>query len=201
MWKLAIIHLFWTTGLWFYSTTFKRQFLIGNLVIAIFIVLVPLIVGIYELLACYKYYYAIGEKVSFKEIWRYVLMLSFFAGIVTLLREIIKDIEDYDGDKEYGCTTLPIVIGKFKTQVIASFLALITMLCLAYIQLKQLDANDMNAFYYFLFFLQVPFATLIYFTLKAKTKKQFALAGNITKLIMISGVCYLFLFAHYLFTL
>ena len=72
------------------------------------------------------------------------------------------------------------------------------MAALAYLQVQQLKAEDMSALYYFLFLLQLPFALLIYFTLKAETKNQFKRAGNIAKLIMFLSICYLFLFAHYL---
>src|SRR3954468_23739848 len=118
-WRLALIHFLCAGGLWFYSTTFKRQFLIGNIVIAAFTALVPLIVAVYELIPAYRRYLPIQEDLSFRTIWNYVIALSFFAFITTLLREIIKDIEDMEGDKEYGCRTMPIVIGVKATKTIA----------------------------------------------------------------------------------
>src|ERR1019366_1291714 len=56
VWKLGLIYFICALGLWFYSTTFKRQFLIGNIVIATFTALVPLVVGVYELIPCYIKY-------------------------------------------------------------------------------------------------------------------------------------------------
>jgi 4-hydroxybenzoate polyprenyltransferase len=198
VWKLSVIHLFWATGLWFYSTTFKRQMLIGNLIIALFIVLVPLTAAVYELLVCYKHYYAMGVSISLKELWRYVFMLSFFAGIVTLLREIIKDIEDMNGDKQYGCTTLPIVWGVGNTKAFVVFIALTIMVCLGYLQYFQWIATDKAAFYYFSILLQLPFVFMIVLLIKAQTKKHFSQLGLLAKFIMIAGICYLFLFDHYL---
>ncbi|MGQ0828302.1 MAG: geranylgeranylglycerol-phosphate geranylgeranyltransferase [Bacteroidota bacterium] len=190
-WKLILIHLFWTFGLWFYSTHFKRQFLIGNLVIALFVALVPLVVGVYELLACYRVY-----AVGFGDIWKYIFAVSFFAFITTLLREMIKDIEDYEGDKEYGCKTIPIVIGIRPAKIVTVVIASATMICLGYIQIFLWGINDTLSLIYFSVALQLPFLFLIYKTLKAQTKKEFRFAGNTAKFTMIMGICYLFIFAY-----
>jgi 4-hydroxybenzoate polyprenyltransferase len=198
-WKLVFIHFICATGLWFYSTTFKRQFLIGNIVIALFTAIVPLVVGVFELLPCYKEYLPVDESLSFMLIWKWVLGLSFFAFITTLLREILKDIEDYEGDKEYGCKTMPIVIGIKSTKVVASIIAVATMVCLGYLQMLQYIQQDWIGIYYVTIALQFPFAFLIYKILTANTKKEFRFAGNTAKFIMLMGVCYLIVFNYFLF--
>lgn len=189
-WKLILIYLFWTFGLWFYSTHFKRQFLSGNLMIALFVALVPLVAGVYELLPCYKTY-----AVSFRDIWKYIFAVSFFAFISTLLREMIKDIEDYEGDKEYGCQTMPIVIGIKASKMVIVILSFTTFVCLSYFQIFFWNTNDFISFIYLGLALQVPFLFLIWKTITATTKKDFRIAGNTAKVIMLLGVCYLFIFA------
>jgi 4-hydroxybenzoate polyprenyltransferase len=194
--RLALIHFICAGGLWFYSTTFKRQFFIGNFVIALFTALVPLIAVIYDLLPIYRKYIPIEEHLSFRSVWEYVIALSFFAFTLTLLREIIKDIEDVDGDKEYGCQTLPIVLGIKTSKYIAIFIALATMICLGFIQQQFLKIDDMNSFIYFSVALQLPLLFLIFRIFTAKEKKQFHFAGNLSKFIMLMGICYLLLFAY-----
>lgn len=196
IWKLVALHLVCATGLWFYSTTFKRQFFIGNFVVAAFTAMVPLIVGIYELLPCYKIPHYAESASGFKYIWIPVLGISFFAFITTLLREIIKDMEDLDGDQEYGCKTMPIILGIRTSKILVIALSFATMGCLAYIQGLQLFCSDMPSFYYFTFALQLPFIFLVRKTWKAETKKEFRFAGNTAKFIMLMGVCYLFIHAH-----
>lgn len=191
-WKLGVIQLICAAGLWFYSTNFKRMFLIGNFVIALFTALVPLVVGVYELLLCYSHYLPIDETLDLTNIWRWVLGLSFFAFITTLLREIIKDMEDYEGDKEYGCYTMPIAIGVKSAKWVVLILSLATMSCLAYLQYLHFKIDDYISIIYFTTLLQIPFVFLIYKTLTASEKKQFRIAGNTAKLIMFMGVCYLF---------
>ncbi len=192
-WKLAVLQFICAAGLWFYSTNFKRMFLIGNVVIALFTALVPLVVGIYELLLIYAHYLPIDETLDVSNIWRWVLGLSFFAFITTLLREIIKDMEDFEGDFEYGCYTMPIAIGINKSKIIVVVLSLFTIGCLGYLQFLQVQLTDFISVTYFAIALQIPFIFLIYKTIKATDKKQFRIAGNTAKFIMFMGVCYLFI--------
>lgn len=197
-WKLALIHFICTAGLWFYSTSFKRQFLIGNIVIALFTALVPLTVGIYELLLVYKNYLPLDESLNLGFAWRWVIGISFFAFVTTLLREIIKDMEDYEGDLEYGCYTLPIALGIKTSKVIVSFIAVFTMAAIGIIQYQNLKLQDPISFFYFLIAIQVPLVFLIYRISTASEKKHFKTAGNTAKLVMFLGVCYLFVAYYYL---
>jgi len=196
--KLAFIHFICASGLWFYSTTFKKQFIIGNVIIATFTALIPFIVVVYELLLCYKVYLPLDATLSFKGIWLYAFAISFFTFLTTLLREIIKDMERYEGDKEYGYNTMPIVIGKKTTKLVAIVIVIVILLFLSYYQLLQLHKRDMLTFYYFIFGLQIPLIYLISKIISANTKKAFQVAGNITKIITLIGICYLFVFAYIL---
>ena len=197
-WKLVFIHFICVMGLWFYSTTFKREFLIGNVIIAVFTALVPLIVGVYELILCYKVYYPIDSTIDLVIVWKWIFGVAFFAFITTLLRELLKDMEDREGDMEYGCNTLPIVIGIPATKVIAVVITLVTMASLAYIQYLQTNIKDFIGFYYFTIVLQLPLAILIFMTVNAKSKQAFHNAGNLAKVIMLLGVCYLMVFAYFI---
>lgn len=198
LWKLSIVYFICAGGLWYYSTTFKRKFLIGNLVIALFTAFVPLIVGVFEIWLDYVRYSTIEEPLSFNDIRNWVVGVSVFALITTLLREMIKDIEDYEGDNDYGCRTVPIVLGIKNAKVIIVSLIILSMLTLAYLQKIQLEAEDMYSFYYFLSLLQLPFAFLIYKVIRAKEKGDFHFASVFSKVIMLLGICYLFLFAYLL---
>jgi 4-hydroxybenzoate polyprenyltransferase len=193
-WKFFMIHVIAATGLWFYSTNFKRMFFIGNIVIALFTALVPFVVGLYQL--------PLGFETDFTDrnrIFTIIFSVSFFAFITTLLREIIKDIEDMEGDREYGCKTMPIMLGVKNTKRIIIALSLATMACLAYIQYSMFRVDfDVyrRAFYYFLFALQLPFMFLIWKVWFATSKTEFRFAGNTAKFIMLMGICYLFLHSH-----
>lgn len=194
--KLIVVHILCAAGLWFYSTHFKRQFLIGNVMISIFTSLVPFIVGLYELLPVHKIYAEMIDETSLRDEWRFVLGISFFAFIVTMLREIIKDMEDVEGDMKYGCKTMPIVLGIKASRNISIALALITMLFLVYFQSIKWSTGNLIGSLYIGIALQLPFIYLIYRLVTSKDKRDFRVAGNTAKFIMLTGVCYLFVFAQ-----
>ncbi|NCX96513.1 MAG: ubiquinone biosynthesis protein UbiA, partial [Chitinophagia bacterium] len=101
--------------LWFYSTHFKRQFIIGNVVVALLTALTIVVLVIYEQLM-YKY---IGMPVTIRYINNtyYINPIwicagyATFAFMLTWMREVVKDMEDHEGDAEQGCQTMPIVKG------------------------------------------------------------------------------------------
>jgi 4-hydroxybenzoate polyprenyltransferase len=195
-WRLTLVHFICAGGLWFYSTTFKRQFLIGNVVIAAFTALVPLIAVIYDMIPIYRTFLPIEQNLSFMAVWEYTVAFSFFAFITTLLREIIKDMEDVDGDEEYGCKTMPIVLGIEMTKKIVMAIAFITIICLAMIQKDFLKIDDKISFIYFTIALQLPLLFLIFKIKTAQEKRQFHFAGNLAKFIMLLGIIYLLVFAY-----
>jgi 4-hydroxybenzoate polyprenyltransferase len=186
--------------LWFYSTSLKRMFLLGNLVVALLTGFVPLIVALFELPLQIRenghcFFLA---NTNLNALFVIVLIFSVFAFIVTLLREIIKDIEDYEGDRENGCNTLPVALGVSRSKKLVALLTLFVMAMIAAIQFRQWQGGDMNSFWYFTLGLQIPFLFLAIRLFTGEEKKHFTMAGGLTKLIMLIGICYLFLYNHQL---
>lgn len=126
----VFIHLFSINALWFYSMYFKRRFLIGNLIIALLTGLVPILCGMHFLGLTIPYnreYLPSSWTVHGEESWItevnlkifFVLFFAIFAASLNLIREIIKDMEDVDGDQLLNAKTLPIVLGQRRTKWIA----------------------------------------------------------------------------------
>ena len=125
------IHLLSINMLWYYSSYFKRKFLIGNIMIAGLTALVPMLVGFY-------YFHSINinpEAIHTKILFPFVefegrtflvfisIALAGFAFILNLGREIVKDMEDVEGDKLLKAKTVPIVMGEKSAKfIIAIFL-------------------------------------------------------------------------------
>src|SRR5664280_1844778 len=106
---LGILFLVVSGLLYFYSASYKRQFLIGNIIVALLTAMVPMLVVFYEWPALYKYY--IINAVSLPPmnfIIYWVGGFALFAFLTNLAREIIKDIEDFEGDIAYGRNTVHI---------------------------------------------------------------------------------------------
>jgi len=196
LWQYSMIYIACAVGLWFYTTEFKKQFLIGNIVVALFVALVPFIVGLYELhLAAEKYRVLTYPpfEVNFKVIFNFVLGFSSLAFLINLVREILKDAEDLEGDRAFGCRTVPIVLGIETTKNMVSFLIILIIAIIGYIQKGQWDSNAKLSFIYLLAFIQIPLAVIIYFIQKAQTPKDFRTPDLLSKIVMLTGVLYTFI--------
>lgn len=182
--NLGLINIFVCFLLWLYSKKYKKIFLLGNIIVAFLSALVPLITAFFEP--------TIYEKTG--SIFRFVLGYAFFAFFVSLIREIIKDIEDKEGDAEEGCKTMPVVIGMNKSKVVISFFIFMLMTLLGYIQYMQFKGDDKLSFWYFLLAIQIPFVALLYMIIRAKAKNDFTQASLLTKGIMLTGILSMYIF-------
>jgi 4-hydroxybenzoate polyprenyltransferase len=175
--------------LYFYSASYKRQFLIGNIIVAILTAMVPLLVVFYEWPALYKYYTINAIRlphINFIIYW--VGGFAFFAFLTNLIREIIKDIEDFEGDIAYGRNTVPVVIGVLSSKIVSISLIIITiiMLYLAW----HFFINDILTFIYLTAVIVLPLLYVIYKLVISSEKKQLHSASRIMKIVMLTGVLY-----------
>jgi len=188
--SLTLVFIMVTGILWFYSTTYKRQFLIGNIIVALLTAMVPLMVVLFEIPLLNQKYGLLMEELrsDFTLIIIWVLAFSVFAFLLTMIREIIKDIEDFEGDSIYGRKTLPIVMGVLNSKIVIITFVLTTVFSLFYVNFTFL--NDKITLIYFIIFLIIPLLILLYKIIKANSKKDYHRASNLTKWIMLSGISY-----------
>ncbi|MEN8157015.1 MAG: geranylgeranylglycerol-phosphate geranylgeranyltransferase [Bacteroidota bacterium] len=193
---LSIVFLLATGLLWFYSTNYKRQFLVGNLSVAFLTGLVPLMVVLFEIPLLNRIY---GQEmllhhVSFNYIFAWVGGFSFFAFLTTLIRELIKDTEDFEGDAVYGMKTVPIVLGIKWTRVVVVVLIVMTLFMLIYLLQKYIifsvEPADYLSLGYFVLLLLIPLLLLAIQMIAARNKKDFHRASRLIKLIMLTGILY-----------
>ena len=175
--------------LYFYSASYKRQFLLGNIVVAVLTGMVPLLVGFYEWPALYRYYSVNAvNPPDFDFIFYWIGGFAFFAFLTTLTREIIKDIEDFEGDVAYGRNTLPVVLGIKTAKIIASFLNLIT-LALLYI-IWHLFLYDNYTLVYISAVLVLPLLLVIFIVFRSTDRKRMHSASRLMKIVMLGGILY-----------
>jgi len=115
------------------------------------------------------------------------LLFAVFGFFLTLLREIVKDMEDVKGDAEIEARTIPIVLGIKKTKAILGIITLFLFMAIVYFAYMLMDF-DLSASIYLSIFVAIP---LVYFVLdlwKTKDKKGFHRSSGILKLIMLMGI-------------
>jgi 4-hydroxybenzoate polyprenyltransferase len=181
--------------LWFYSATYKRQFLTGNIIVAFASALSVLLPAILQLAVLEgRYGKLIFETPIPKQIYAWVGGFAVFAFFCTMLREIIKDAEDIAGDREMECRTLPIVWGIRKTKIALYSLILLIIAGLLCTDFFFISFSGSLTIRYIIFGLIIPFVCLAYLVFKAENSQDFHQASTLSKVIMLIGVSYSFVF-------
>ncbi len=187
---LSLIFIAITGLLWFYSTIYKKQLLIGNIIVALLTAMVPLIIFLFEFLLLRNLYDSLlvtfGSNLKYLSAW--VSGYAGFAFLLTLAREIIKDTEDFKGDYIDGSQTLPIVVGVRYTKAIITVLFVTTIIALLYVYLIYL--TDTFTLLYILITLVIPLAYIIYRVITATDRKDYSISSVLTKIVMVSGLLY-----------
>ncbi|MBN1108455.1 MAG: geranylgeranylglycerol-phosphate geranylgeranyltransferase [Bacteroidales bacterium] len=186
---MGLIFLVVSGLLYFYSASYKRQFLIGNLVVAFLTAMVPFLVVLYEWPSLYRYYTVNAVSVpemSFLFYW--VGGFALFAFLTTLTREIIKDIEDFEGDRAYGRNTLPVVTGIPASKIISTVLAGLTILLLYIVWF--LYVRDWITLIYISAAIVVPLVLVICRVICGSTRRQIHGASSMMKIAMLTGILY-----------
>ena len=110
-----------------YTTTLKKYMLIGNFAVASLVSLALLIVPLFEL-----YSLDTTNKSLHLLLFNVIFDYAIFAFLMTLIRELIKDLQDIKGDQMVGLKTTPIVLGVSNTKIIVTVFTIITILGLGH---------------------------------------------------------------------
>jgi 4-hydroxybenzoate polyprenyltransferase len=199
--RLAIFHIAASVLLWFYSTDFKKQLLVGNLVVSLLTAAVAFMPFVYEMGTMQKIHpgFLQDHRGVILSCLKISVIYSLFAFITTLSREIIKDIEDHDGDKATGGHTMPIVWGIRSSKLTAFFLNVITALLLMFVVYNTIkfERSVMSVqVFYICLLLILPLVILSAWVLRSTHSAQFTKASLALKMVMFFGLCYSLVFYY-----
>lgn len=181
--SFAILFVAIAATLYLYASSFKKYLLIGNILIAILLSLSVLIVGIFDLFPMIT----VENQPLMGTLFKVLIDYSIFAFMINLMREIVKDLEDVNGDYNQGMNTLPIVLGVSRTAKLVFFISLIPLVALIYYVYVYIF-NLLFATVYSLIFIAAP---MIYFTIKiysAHLKKDFTHLSAVLKWVLFFGI-------------
>ena len=175
--------------LWIYSAKYKRMFLWGNFIVSFLSAFVILIVWLFEFFWLRLNAASFVDAIPIIPQVNYIFLgYALFAFLVSMVREIIKDMEDTEGDLACGCKTLPVVLGLTKTRFIVAVIIIATILLLGYTQLILYRLNLLMVFWYFLVTVQTGVIYLLIKLFHARDKQDFHILSNLCKLIMVAGI-------------
>jgi 4-hydroxybenzoate polyprenyltransferase len=185
---LSLVFFMVSGLLWFYSTAYKREFLLGNLIVSLLTALVPFLVLLFELPLLAKHYgSAVNPVTHYLMIW--VLGYSLFAFLLNLTREIIKDAEDFEGDRAYGKRTIPVVWGPIATRWVSVLMIVITIALLASAWLMFI--HDTITLIYFCVMIVIPLLMVVFLLMKEGSPIVFHRASTWLKITMLTGLGYM----------
>jgi 4-hydroxybenzoate polyprenyltransferase len=192
---LWFVYLIATLVLLWYSYHLKKVLLLGNIAVAMASAFTLPAAWLFDLMTLPGWssinfntgniYYIMSVR---------VIIYSLFAFLISFAREVIKDIEDMEGDSRFGCKSLPVVYGVpvAKRIIIACFVSILAVLLLWQIELFK-SAYHVIAIYLAIA-VDLPLAGLAVYVFRMQTKANSHKAGLITKLIMVTGILSMLLF-------
>ncbi len=104
---------------YFYSLKYKRSFLVGNIVVAILYSMVVFLPVLFELFALMNTPGGLFQVIigSLKQELLYVaLFFTALTFLLSLIREIVCDMQDEEGDRECKSNSLVVLLGEKKTK-------------------------------------------------------------------------------------
>lgn len=166
-WWIGLVNLAAAFLLWLYSNLLKRMPFVGNLVVAVLTGSTLLVLNIF-----------------FKTNDLLLFTYAFFAFGINLIREIIKDIEDMEGDIAFDSNSLPVLLGSRNTKLVLYVLILAYLVALA-LFLHKLGNSILSAYFSIL---SIPFLHFVYLIQLADTKKKFSFLSKYCKWIILAGI-------------
>ena len=127
-WTLGILFIIIPGLLWFYSSSYKRLFMVGNLIIALLAGMTPMVVAMTNVAQLQLRFAPILPYTTLThDLYAWLGGFALFAFLLTWMREIVKDMQDQMGDRELECHSMPVVWGDTWTKVFVTMLILITL--------------------------------------------------------------------------
>lgn len=194
-WHLVLANIGSVLLLWFYSTNFKKQLLVGNIVISLLTAWVILILFFAKQPLQINRLLAAGHnEIRF---FRLAILYASFAFVISLIREVVKDIEDIEGDRKYGCKTLPIVWGVQAAKIFVAVWLVVLIAALTILQLYVLPLGWWHSALYCLLAIIAPLVWIFTKLFSATTPADFHRLSSVIKLVMLTGILSMVFFRIY----
>lgn len=172
--------------LFVYSASLKKKLLWGNVLVSLLTAWVLLILIIPE----YNFFSQQTnlQRAANEKVLRLGMLYAGFSFIISLVREIVKDVEDLEGDIKYGCKTMPIVWGINASKIFAGIFILLLAIVLLIIQIYVIRFGWWMSILYCIVAVVIPLIFTFNKLLKAQTSIQFGKISSAIKMIMLAGI-------------
>ena len=190
-------HLLWvypvhTSILAIYSVYFKKKPLLGNLLVALYCAGVPAVILIAERHSLRKLSAAAPDV--YGETLSICFLFMAFAFLATLLRELVKDLQDYEGDAALGRKTIPVMWGTSFSRGLAIGLAILVAIAILLPVLFAWPAFLQPALIGAICVLVVALLTITIQVFRARHPSDYGRVSMELKLLLLAGLLMLIFF-------
>lgn len=180
--------------LWFYSSSYKRLFMVGNLIIALLAGITPLMVAMANVALLELRYGTILSYTTLPhDLYAWIGGFALFAFLLTWMREIVKDMQDQMGDRELECHSMPVVWGDKWTKVFVTGLIVITLAIIGHLWFHALPFpigwSSLSTRYIFLGIV-IPLIASLWLLWAAKIPSDYKTCQQVIKFTMLIGMLY-----------
>ena len=193
---IAILFVFVPGLLWFYSSSYKRLFMIGNLTIALLAGLTPMMVAFANIAQLKLRYELILPYTTLEhDLYAWLGGFALFAFLLTWIREIIKDMQDQQGDRELECHSMPVVWGEKWTKVFVTALIVLTLALIGHLWWHVLPFPHTwmsLSTRYIVLGISIPLLGALWLLWAAKIPSDYKTCQQVVKLTMALGMMYSF---------
>lgn len=182
--------------LWFYSSSYKRLLIVGNVTIALLSALSPMMIAIANVAQLQLKYSTILPYTTLEhDIYAWVGGFSLFAFLLTWIREIVKDLQDQMGDRELECHSMPIVWGNIVTKIVVTVLIVLTTVLIGWFWYSILPFDHSWQSFstrYIVLAIIIPLWGALWLLWAAKIPSDYRTCQQVLKLTMFLGMLYSF---------
>ncbi len=184
--------------LWVYSTTFKKKLLTGNIIISALTAWVVVVVYFYAgaNLLNYSGWNKINYPFNIHKFYQLTILYGGFAFVISLIREVVKDMEDIHGDARFNCETMPIKWGIPATKVFAAVWIIVSIASMIIIQIYAWQTGWWLSALYNLFFVVLPLMIILNKLYKATLATHYHQISNYLKMVMLAGILTMLFFKY-----
>lgn len=179
----AALFILIAATLYFYAINWKQMLLIGNFIVALLLSFSVIIIGIFDLFPVVNQ----SNQPLMANLFSILIDYAVFAFMINFIREIVKDLEDVNGDYNQGMRTLPIILGISRTAKVVSILSFIPVGAI----LLYINNYLMPLLFVTIYMLLFVVGPLLYFSIKiwsASSQKEFHVLSLLLKWILLFGI-------------
>lgn len=198
-WTIVVANSICVFLLWTYSTTFKKKLMSGNIIISGLTAWVIVVVYFFAGAALINYngWHEGNYAFDIRKLYKFTFLYAGFAFVVSLIREVVKDLEDMQGDAKYHCKTMPIVWGVPASKVFAGVWLVVCTASLVIIQLYMWQSGWWLSVIYCIALIIFPLLYILKTLYPATTPADYHRISGIIKIVMLTGILSMLFFKFY----